>query len=568
MALYFADDAEQMSFGVQASNVSEVAQFSSTLDNVMVRMFTNNGLVEDNLVTGVAIGSSNYDKTSTASNNLYIGHISGSSNIDPVFLMQDGKIAINTVPYSNFSLTVNDGAWANEIATPFLVAQNVDEIFYNIAARTYVNKAFITTGTPSPSGGVTLALDIKGNSTSYAYRLEFTNNDNGSKLLTGIQNTSSSTPTYTSNYTTGTYNIGVSVSTPGTGAGSTCFASNLATLVIGATDSIGSPSVSLASLPTFDTNSLTYVSGVPYYTSGTSVSFAQNALNFGNIYDTVDPFPTYVTDVLTLNSTNFSYASVFTDYKNSSFNTANSVATPLAITLTGYGAETVSISGTVRNVNYTSGTNTVLLSGIAYLGTTVNETTLDMVSVATYTVMPITSIRRMSIPTSEANPLIPPVDNLVAYDGSTPSAYDSLYSPYTRRFYTTSSAVSASGVRGLYAPSFSSLGIDRFYLTMKIVTTAALTSFVLSLTNSTNIDDVYVSWQSVNSGSWYSAKDMFNNGGCASASYPSEASGTRFPITLPQGQTLTSATNIFINIKFGQASTGTVSLPGIVVSYS
>jgi hypothetical protein len=41
MSLYFADE-DNITFGVQSSNVKEVAQFSSTTDEAFVRMFTNN----------------------------------------------------------------------------------------------------------------------------------------------------------------------------------------------------------------------------------------------------------------------------------------------------------------------------------------------------------------------------------------------------------------------------------------------------------------------------------------------------------------------------------------------
>lgn len=96
---FFADE-DNITFGVQGSNIAEVAQFSSTLDDVFVRLFTNNNSLTDNFVTGTVIGSSNYDKSASKLNNLYLGHVTGYSNIQRVITIQNDRVGINTTPAS------------------------------------------------------------------------------------------------------------------------------------------------------------------------------------------------------------------------------------------------------------------------------------------------------------------------------------------------------------------------------------------------------------------------------------------------------------------------------------
>jgi hypothetical protein len=552
MSLYFADDANQLSFGVQASNVSEVAQFSSTIDDVVIRMFTNNSLATDNLVTGVAIGSSNYDKSATASNNLYIGHINGTSNITPVFLMQDNKIAINTVPYSNYSVTAHNGLYADEVATPMLTAFNVNDTFYNIAANTYVNCAFVSIGSISPIGDVPFNVTFKGNSTRYDYHIICTSNT--ASIVSPLQSSTTASMQYVARFSSGTYNVNIDVSTPGSGIGSFYATSNAAAFTVGATDSIGSPSVTLASAPTFSSN-LTYVGGIPYFASGTTMAFPRGALHFTNMFSVIDPrgYSSINNNALTLNGTQLAYASLYTDVTHSSSSNDYIVST----TLTGGGASIVSIPAIVRNVNNQSGVSSTLMTGIAYLGTPVNERTMTM---AQYTGLPITEVSRLSIPSSESTPRTPVIANLTSYAG-TSSAYDSFYCPFDSLYYTTASAVP----RGTYKPALSdTVGGTRQYLTFCLTCTAPLPSFVLSLTNSTSISEVQVAWQSVNNGTWYDAKYMYNASGCGAATYPSDAAGVRFPVRLPQGVSLSATTNVYINIKF----TGNIALSGINVSYA
>jgi hypothetical protein len=107
MSLFFDDINDNISFGVQSSNIPEVANFSSRIDDVYLRLFTNNNGPEgiDNLRTGSAIGSSNYDKSPEASNILYFGNITNYNNLDKVLVIQQNRVGINTLsPTANFQI--------------------------------------------------------------------------------------------------------------------------------------------------------------------------------------------------------------------------------------------------------------------------------------------------------------------------------------------------------------------------------------------------------------------------------------------------------------------------------
>jgi hypothetical protein len=565
MSLYFADDSNQISFGVQASNASEVAQFSSTLDNVIMRMFTNNGSNSDNLTTGVAIGSSNYDKTATASNNLYFGHIAGGSNIKPVLLMQDSKIAVNTIPYSNYSLTVqNGGTYTDTLSTPWIVATNYDQTFSNIAADTYIDYATVTTAAANSAGVVPFTLNFNGVSSQYNYNLKFISG--GTIAATsGPQTSYTRIANYSQAIATGTYTIQIGVTTPGSGTGSSYYNSNAGSFTVGTTDTVSTPTVSLnPGTATFSSNNFTYVSGVPFYGSGTTVTFPPNALSFTNMYGTIDP-RTLITNAMTFSNINsgtiknFTYANIYTNVTQSSSANDNSLTFTLSGTVNG----TVEIDAVVRNTaNITGVAPTTLMSLIAYLGTAPDETNLPA---SIYTGMPITAVTRMSIPTvvDPTNLAGLTLGSLVSYTGI-PSSHDAFYSPFDGKYYTQQSQVVRGGG---YAPTLLNQNGNaqtgtRPYLVLKLTTAVALTSFVLTLANSTGISSVYVAWDGVNGGAWYDPNVMYNASpsGCGAAT----PTGVRYPINLPQDQTLSGKTDVYIYINFS----GYINLAGITVTYA
>ena len=549
MAMFLADDVTEMSFGVQASNMNEVAQFSSTIDNVVVRMFTNNGQSNDNLTTGVAIGSSNYDKTGSASNNLYFGHITGGSNIKPVMLMQSGQIAINTVPASNYSLTVTGGVDSDTVTTPFLAATNVNDTFRNIAANTYINTATVFVGTPLTNGFTTLTMHLNGNSLQYTYNLVVSSNN---ATVLSINNTiagSTSSTLYTTTtgtFVQGSYTVQLGVTTPGTGTGSSFQGSNLASFTVGATDTIGTPFVIRSSAPTFSTTNLTTVSGLPYYTSGTTVTFPTNSIGFSNIYNVIDPRTIGGLYPININGTSFEYSSVFTNVTTA--NSTNTAANPLQITLSGAGSE-ITVPATVFNVNLNN-LNFNFLPNVCYLGNAINEASMAM---ATFTGLPVSSVNRYSVSAVGTGPT---TYTLASYSG-TPSSYDSFYSPFDSRLYPQSSSV----VRGSFSPTFTGLTGTRPYVALTVSTTAPLSTFVINLAGSSGISSVFVQWV-VASSTWYDATVLSTSGGCGGTTYTSGA--LRLPVTLPSGLSLPSSSTI--NIVIG--TTGNVYVPGISLTYT
>ena len=145
MTTFFADTADNVTFGVQASNVSEFAQFSSTTDSAFMRLFTNNGNVTDNLSTGVAIGTSNWDKSILQRNNIFLGHITGGSNLQRVLTVQQDTVGINTLaPSANFHVYSSNIQWANAARfdvyntssglVPALVISNTGQVAINTEA--------------------------------------------------------------------------------------------------------------------------------------------------------------------------------------------------------------------------------------------------------------------------------------------------------------------------------------------------------------------------------------------------------------------------------------------------
>jgi len=149
------------------------------------------------------------------------------------------------------------------------------------------------------------------------------------------------------------------------GYGASIQRSNVTSFTVGAVDTIGVPSVSLLSTPTIGGSSYTYVSGIPYYGPGTTLSFASNSMNFGNIYQTLDP-RTVLGRVLRLSigstAVDYSHNTVFTNVLTAN-NRNNS---PLSLTISGTAVtSSLNLSGTVYNVNYQGGsTNSGLFTGI------------------------------------------------------------------------------------------------------------------------------------------------------------------------------------------------------------
>lgn len=436
---------------------------------------------------------------------------------------------------------------ANTIRSPNIVGSNLIELFTNISAYRFLYGAKVTVGTIPPNGQVPVTVAFNGNATTYKYTLNITT-PGGYNYTSSLRTISTSTENFSSTFTStgtlsaGTYQINLAANSTGIGAGSYFNSNNIANFTMSASDTIGQPSVSFSTPPpTFSAN-IIYVSSIPYYANGVTITLPINSLTFTNIYNSsgIDPQTAItITYVLNINGTNFTYANVFTNVLVANNHNNNT----LAITLTSTGTSgTLTLPGTVYNINYQSGvTNPLLISGIAYLGASVDETTI---SAASYAGLSITYVVRLK--NASATPLTPNVDTeLQAFVGNTASSIstnDGFYSPYTKTIYNNVSQVAPA----TYYPSYGTVpaGSHNFF-TILITASAALGTFVLNFTGANTINYVRIYWVSL--GTWYDATVMYNAGGCAASTY---TGGTRYPITLPQGSALSGATNIYVNVQF------------------
>lgn len=478
-----------------------------------------------------------------------------SSNIPAFKIADGGNVGIGTaVPRSSLHV-VGDGRFSGTIETPNLAATNINEIFLNIANNTFVNGATVAVSAPTLEGLVTFTSAFKGTAASYIYNLSVANSSNVT-VYTSPTRTCGSIDQVSNIFVKGTYAVSLNVRTNGTGAGSTYTAANVASFTVSEIDQVGEPYVAAIGTPSFSSNH-TFVSGVPYYGNGTTVAFVANSLGFSNIYETVDP-RTVLSRVLTLrdatnqtNVTDYSHNSVFADTLTA--NSSNTVG--LSMHLTSSNVALVNIGANVYNVNYTNGQdNASLITNIAYVGTAISESTMN---VASFTGMPIMSVIRKSIDPATASPTTPLLSEVQTFDPNNLGALDPWYSPYDGgAFYTIASNLP----RGNYAPAFTAASGTHNQFLVKVTTNAPLSNFVVNFTNATNIAQVKVYW--VAFGDWYDATVLYiNPGGCAGATYNG---GTRFPINIPRGQVLTMPTDIYINVQY----TGIMPLSGIIISNS
>lgn len=646
MSLYFADD-DNITFGVQASNIAEAAQFSSTTDDVFVHLYTNNyqDLVE-NTAYGVAFGSSNFSAGVSPRNDFYIGNVTNNgTSVDRVITMRDtnvgirtsvpqatlhvvgsnlgagcntflvetinspaypalvinnlGYIGIGTTPTTTEALTVRGklivdniqvgggtggGAGTtssklivaygmdhpadttyldfgfstmsniSNIVTPLLQADNIRETIANIAGFTFIDNTITTVSAPNTRGEVTFTTKFNGNAPSYIYTL--TTIKNGETVTSNVTNPAQVTingaidTIKSSPFSTGTYSVNIyATASNGTGTGSYFGKSNVATFTIGPTDLVPTPTVTLTQTPPISfTGSPTIIySGIPYYTTGTQLTFPVGSIAFTNIYNTIDPVST-VPSALTLNGSNFSHASLFTNYLTNNASNTRVVSITIASNIN----IPFTLAATVYNIN---GSNTYrnFVPAITFVsnGINISETAISKTQYAT---APIASVTRLS--TSSA---IPVVASFTAFNSAAPSQYDALFSPINSTFYSTYSAVQA--LFGTYTPSFTPVSGAHNQLTLELSTTAPLRAFVLSLTNAVGVTSVKVNWAGINT-TWYDASIIYTQPtGCASATPTS----TRFPIRLPlalMDQTLAVQSYIYVNIVFS----GSVPMSGINIS--
>lgn len=634
MSLYFADE-DNLTFGVQASNVAEAAQFSSTTNDVFMHLYTNNYQdVVENTAYGVAIGSSNYATTPFPRNDLYLGdvinngaaidrvltmrdtrigirtsvpeatlHVVGSNmpttcnilRIDAPLVRQalyvdkDGFVGIGTTPTSNQGLTVRGklvvdniqvGGGSSDsssrlvvayglappsdvsyldfgystmsnisnIVTPLVQANNLISTFYNIGNNTFLNNTVTTASAATLRGDVTFTTSFYGNAPSYLYTLTTSNVATGAvaRVNATPKKTTGSVDQLTSNFTTGSYTVSIdAAASNGMGLGSYYVAKNVATFNVGQVDTISAPTAILVGTPTFSSTTITY-SGVPYYTTGVQMTLPINAINFTNIYQTIDPAPA---TVLTLGNSNYPHSAVFTNHLIANATNTKSVTLTLASNVT----TILNIPATVYNIN---GSNTypAFVASVTYVGVPMSEINVPS---AQYSSVPVSALVRMSTGSASPNS-----GNISTFSSSSPTQYDSLFSPMSSTFLTTYTALQA--VTGTYMPTYTQISGTHNQLLLRATTTAPLYSFVLNLAGATGVSAVQVNWAAVNT-TWYDATVLYTNAGGCAAAVTSPPPTSRFPVRVPQSiadQVLPDQSSIYINITFS----GSIPMAGITLT--
>ena len=136
MSIYWDNtiDEESLTLGITASNHSLVAEFSSTTDNALIKIFTDS-LNPSQTINGYALGASNNNNTQS----LTIGQIMSGSNYPIIaandFIIHNHNIGINN-PYPNYTLDVYGSGYFSSnlyINGPSLVIPtgNIDSRPYN-----------------------------------------------------------------------------------------------------------------------------------------------------------------------------------------------------------------------------------------------------------------------------------------------------------------------------------------------------------------------------------------------------------------------------------------------------
>ena len=211
------------------------------------------------------------------------------------------------------------------------------------------------------------------------------------------------------------------------------------------TDSIGTPTITGSNFTAPLTSSYVYMSGIPYYSSNSILTFPQNSLYFKNIYNQVDPkllsFKNNIvqfTDTSAVLSTSCNYTSLFT---STSLNQSNSY--PINLNLTGisttvspYILQLNSVLYNSQNINgvtnpyiYMGFANSNLYDNINY--TTLVNTTTTTGGFGTFT------INRYSVTVSNIS--LSSSQNIILSSnynfGYNISADDMFYSPCDNAFY-------------------------------------------------------------------------------------------------------------------------------------
>jgi hypothetical protein len=305
-------------------------------------------------------------------------------------------------------------------------------------------------------------------------------------------------------------------------------------------DPMGNPTITISppSAPTIPTDHLVQISGVQYYAYGTTITFPYESIGFTNIYNIV-PFQTSLPNNF-LSITNTS-GSGSPSSQNTTLIHYNPGAIPFAYSNTPLSTYynstfTYTFQGGAYSYPVTVGliaTNTKLLTGgttytggpgysnIGYIGNNWNpsyETNIPS-NLNGSTISGLSSITRVSIPSSESTPTTPAV--FQTFNPSNMSIYDPIYVPYNSTFYALNSNA-ASYLASTRIPSPVPINTTPIrFLSLELQNTAVLQSFTLKIGRTSSIptiQNVYVKWyesaRNITYG-WYNANVPYGNtGGC------------------------------------------------------
>ena len=462
------------------------------------------------------------------------------------------------------------------------------DLIRNIGLNAYILDADLAGTYAGSTGIVTYVITLYGNSSYYNLTFSYV----GSGTAPASHSTfRTSTTNYNNIYATGpqpqsvtshntfnypfqfpsapaadTYTVTMTVSTAnarGSGVGSTY--SKTMSLVIGASDDMGSPTITLplSSTPSLSTGNLVRISGINYYTSTTTLTFGARSLELSNIYNILPSNPppdfNYITISDSASSTPTTHntfslqfgASPYTGYNLSPTNSKNTKyynAAAFSHTLTGN-----NLSGSIATalrLDYfllnaknartpASSVNTLYPTAPTLIGyvhnswTTSKETGIPKNQGGT-TIAAVTTQTRMSVPTSETvNPLQPVTLSTFSSTGMTD--YDPAYNPFDGILYASGFTSSLSNYIIPGSQPFTFNNATRKYLAINLVVTNIVKTFTLEFQCSNSLADIDVSVKWVGSGwgqqVWYNAKINSTSAGVgASAASPTKTGNT---VTVP-----------------------------------
>ena len=440
------------------------------------------------------------------------------------------SITTGTITTQNNIINTGSGA----IYSANVQALNLFDIFKNISQNQYIDSVILSNGPIVQYENVQIYISILGNSLLYSYNVYI--DTNPIAINTNTLSVSGTSTTVTTNFSYsfsgGNHSLKIIATTGGSGYGSS--ASN--TLSISISDPVRTPAMFIYNSANISASGNTInVSGIPYYTSGASITFSQNSLGFSNTYNVSPPsMPIFLTLSDSNNyiqASNYQYTNIFLspffDYNQISSNSLQFIYTLLNSNILDT-TSPITLTATLSNINtsypakYNNGIPTSLrgtqyFSNIAYLSTSISEYS-QFPNLTAY----LSSISRVSLSNNSCNistlsNVLNPIINIdtVQYPSqvSTMSYNDAIYSVYDKSYYQAFSNMTAYSNNGLIFPPLqqsltNSLNSKNYHhnLLFQITPAASISrfgSFSIQLEGATNsIGRIFVNWG--NSG-WYDA---------------------------------------------------------------